>query len=165
MENIISITSCVIAIIALLLSFLTFRWSYRTSIRPILVFFNDDADPQQNTTWSVQNVGNGPALNVEICGGWTLEKLDPTVCARLPALAPSAKERLSYLKTRCAFVATYSDLTGAKFTTTSYDSRNHFYHRNRYPDLVANLPHAWAKRQTSKAPQQAAAGDGDKPAN
>lgn len=145
MEGIVPIASCVIAVLALLISACSFWWSYRTSVRPVLVFFNDEFSPEHKTTWSVQNVGNGPALNVVLCGGKTLQTLDESVCAILPALAPGAKERLSFVKTRLVFVATYSDLRGVKYTSTCSESINVFSSRNRFPRLKPNLPLSLAK--------------------
>jgi hypothetical protein len=159
MEYSLTIAAGITAILAFLLSVFAFWWTYRTSVRPVLVFFVDEYVPGEITMWSIKNVGNGPALNVTICGGLTLDNLDESVCARLPALGPGDKERLSFLKKRCAFVATYDDLLNFSYTTTSFDSFNRYYLRNRYSNLRANLPLSWTKKQNKEKPQLETEGD------
>jgi hypothetical protein len=103
----------------------------------VLIFSNDAFDETSTTTWCVENAGNGPALNVVLCGGTSLADLDLEGAVVIPSFAKGSKERLGFIAQRCALVAKYSDIHGAKYTSTCFDNTNRLFERDNYPRLQA----------------------------
>lgn len=131
-----SLLSVLVAGIALIFSYISFRRSHRTSIQPILIFGNDICDDNNVTTWYVENVGNGPAMNVLLCGGVSMDGIDKDKAVIIPAMAKGAKERLNFLTKRSVLVATYCDVFGGKYTSTCTDSENAFFEKNLFPGII-----------------------------
>lgn len=134
-ETTVSILSSALSVLALCFSYVSFRRSHRTGIRPVLIFSNDAFDEACTTTWFVENAGNGPALNVVLCGGVSLAELDLRDAVVIPSLAKGSKERLGFIAQRVALVAKYSDIHGAKYTSTCFDNTNRLFERDKYPRL------------------------------
>ena len=121
---------------ALIFSIISFRRSHRTSIRPILIFSNNHLHTDSTTTWFVENVGSGPALNVILCGGVSRHKLNEDEATILPAMAVGAKESLMFISKRNYFIAKYQDVYGNSYTTICSDNRNLLHESDNYPNLV-----------------------------
>ncbi len=137
-ETVLTILSSAISIVALFFSFVSFRRSHRTGIRPVLVFSNDSFDEGTTTTWAVENAGNGPALNVVLCGGASLQQLDSGEAVIVPSMSKGSKERLSFISRRHAFVAKYTDVDGVVYTTTCSNNMNRLSEKDLYPSLTGH---------------------------
>ena len=131
-----TVISIFVAIVALVFSCVSFRRSHKTSIKPILIFSNDAFNDKSTTTWFVENVGNGPALNVILCGGKSLDMLHVDVAVVIPALATGTKEKLDFLPQRVVLVAKYADVYGGKYTSTCSNNENRLVERDIFPDLT-----------------------------
>jgi hypothetical protein len=132
----------IIAVVSLVLAFTSFVvnfWlNHRAAVRarkPVLVFVDDHGEKD---CWVLENVGNGPALNVIMAerepkkdkhpGTW----LNPV---RVPALAKDSEFRLHWLdhvKDR-GLGAIYSDFEGRRYTSTAGDEQVFTYEGNRLP--------------------------------
>lgn len=152
MEIVVSILSCFIASWALFFSYKSFRLSHRTSIRPVLIFSNADHADHEETTWYVENVGNGPALNVILCGGRSLTDLDSAGSLIIPGFAKGARERLSFIELKGVLVAKYCDVHGHKYTSTCFDNFNRLEEGDSYPDLAPTRALYQIRARVSKAP-------------
>lgn len=137
-ETVLAIFSSALSVVALIFSFLSFRRSHRTGIRPVLVFSNDSFDEGSQTTWVVENAGNGPALNVVLCGGGSLVDLDASKAVVIPSMTRGSRERLGFISRRLVFVAKYTDVEGQKYTTTCADNVNQLFERDVYPSLAGH---------------------------
>jgi len=127
-----------ISILALLLSVLTFvvsqrmtRLNSRLSYTPVLVFV------YAGRSWHLQNVGNGPALNVVVASKRDLldeEWVHPT---RIPPIATGGDFLLSWLddEATAALAATYED-----FLSVNSPGRAHVYTVSATHDVNRVVP-------------------------
>jgi hypothetical protein len=126
----------VIAIVSLAIaavSFVVNYWvSHRAAIRarkPVLVFVDDP----RSGCWVLQNVGNGPALNVLVAqrefGYW----FNPVLTPPLAKDSGFSLEWLGRVNTT-GLGATYSDFEDRRYTSTLGGERSRTYERNRLPD-------------------------------
>ena len=129
-------TATVIAITSLALaatSFLVSLWlAHRAAIRvrkPVLVFVDD---PDRGC-WVLQNVGNGPALNVLVAQRQAGLWFNPV---RAPPLAKDAAFSLGWLGrvTTTGLGATYSDFEDRRYTSTLGGERSRTYDGCLLPD-------------------------------
>lgn len=148
-----SISSCVVAFLALFFSIISFRRSHRTSIRPVLIFSNEASGEMGSTTWFVANVGNGPALNVMLCGGKSLTELDVENAVIAPAFDKGFKTKVSFIAQRVALVAKYNDIHGAIYTSTCCGNTNRIYERDKYPYLLPTRAFYQIQRKTRSESQ------------
>lgn len=135
MESIIAILSMIFSVIAIAVSYYSFRRTHKTSIQPILVFINQGKDELGRSYWYVENMGNGPALNVLITGGnhnlsWSHDEV-----VLLSAIQRADCKRLGWISSLNALVATYTDALGQEYTTVCVDNQNRLSQKNLYPEL------------------------------
>jgi hypothetical protein len=106
--------------------------AHRAAIRarkPVLVFVDD---PERDS-WVLQNVGNGPALNVLVAqlqgGNW----FNPVLT---PPLATGAAFPLQWLGriNTTGLGATYSDFEDRRYTSTLGGERSRTYEDGRLPE-------------------------------
>ena len=119
-----SIVSLLIAIIALSFSIYSYREGTRADMRPVLVFSNAPFVPGKQTSWFVENVGKGPAVNVLLTGGNVRCEWNNDEWTLFPALSVGVHERLSEFSVRDAFIAIYQDALGNTYRTVCVGSRN-----------------------------------------
>jgi hypothetical protein len=132
-----------ISAIAVMISFISFgvtfwqrREADRTGIQPALVLVFDD-----KIGWRLQNIGNGPALNVVVAikqpqGKW----LDPV---RVPPIAKDAEFELHWipLNDPNGLGATYTDIRNRPYATTSGSDYSRLLESNELPEVIEVKPH------------------------
>jgi hypothetical protein len=153
----------VIAIVSLTIaatSFVVNYWvGHRAAIRarkPVLVFVDD---PKRGS-WVLQNVGNGPALNVLVAQREFDYWINPVLTPPLAKDAVFALEWLGRVNTT-GLGATYSDFEDRRYTSTLGGERSRAYEHNRLPDwkdgevrrywelrAEEGIASRWSKRQS-----------------
>jgi len=117
----------------------------RTSVIPVLVFTR-----RSSTEWQIENVGNGPALNVlsreKDFGGKWKEEIIP-----LYPIAAKTTINLPWFKSAETLVATYADIHGRSYTATCEKDLSGWEHRNLYPSWKGNQSE-WKARQAQMPP-------------
>lgn len=106
------------------------------SLKPYIIFYNaTEFDVSKKTSWVVENSGNGPAINVTVTGDkdWVISS--EAVSAVLPSISKGASHRLEWMPRRDILVATYEDVFGNWYTTTTVNNRTTFCKGNLYPNL------------------------------
>lgn len=119
MDELVRFVSLAVSICAAGLSYFCFRLTQKRAMQPVLAFSVEG----HGTPWYVENVGNGPALNITLAGGTSREKPDAKAL-RIPALARGGRHVLHWVDNSLAFVAEYSDVNGRLYKTTAYDNAN-----------------------------------------
>ena len=132
---IIATFSLILSVLAIGVSYYSFRKTHKTSIQPILVFINEGRDESGNSYWSVENMGNGPAMNVLITGGNHNLSWNNDETVLLSAIQRGVRRKVGWIHSLAALVATYSDAFGREYTTVCVDNRNRVSDGNRYPSL------------------------------
>ena len=134
----------VIAIVSVLIaavSFVVNYWiSHRAAVRaakPVLVFVDD---PERNC-WVLQNVGNGPALNVLVAQRHSGRWFNPVLVPPLGTESTFPLEWLGRINT-AGLGATYSDFEDRRYTSTLGGDRSRTYNGSRLPD--------WADEETRR---------------
>ena len=117
MDTVVPIFALIVSVIAITVSVYTFKRIHKTSIKPVLVFSNDIESPAERTSWYVQNVGNGPALNVMVGSGEKEGDWEAANSVLLPALSIQGRVHLDWIRAPKALVATYSDSFGQNYTS------------------------------------------------
>ena len=112
-EVTISIAALVVSFFSLIFTILYSRKRLRTNIAPILIFSRD-----QLKGWLLENVGNGPALNVVVYDG-DLEALKKAV--RCYGIAKGAIIDLPWTEHPEQLGATYEDAMGNQYTSLAKD--------------------------------------------
>lgn len=135
MDTVIAISALLASVIAITVSVYTFKRAHKTSIKPVLVFSNDIESPADKTSWYVQNVGNGPALNVMVGSGGKEGDWEASNSVLLPALSVQGRVHLAWVWAPKALVATYSDSFGQDYTSICVGNRNRVVESNLYPNL------------------------------
>lgn len=137
-------TSDIIAGIALIVSLGTLVFSIiseRTKRKPILVF-----EYQTASGWHLNNIGNGPALNVVMgLSEQRIEKWEDFV--RIPALAVGSKFHIFWLGDEDirSLGAEYMDFADTYYSTISIHDKNYI---KRGPQIVpkgAKIERYWNK--------------------
>jgi hypothetical protein len=138
LQKYISVIAVVVSVTSIIISYTTSRKARITGVQPVLVFlFN------RNTGYSLQNIGNGPALNIvytvkDSRKGWTMPTRIPPlardgVFLRIPpSPSPAA-----------AFGCTYSDIKGRTYTTVLENEQIRISDRSPFPEWKAEdfAPH------------------------
>jgi hypothetical protein len=126
----------VIAIVSVAIATVSFVVNYwighRAAVRarkPVLVFVDDP----ERQCWVLQNVGNGPALNVVVAQRQGGQWFNPVFA---PPLAKDAAFPLAWLGrvNTTGLGATYSDFEDRRYTSTLGGERSRAYERSRLPD-------------------------------
>ncbi len=130
-EIIILILSTVISLIAVALSYYTFQRTLRSSSRPILIF-----SLRSETLWQLQNVGNGPAINI-LVGEMNNERQWVNVTNCYP-LATGASVPLLWLRHGVQLATVYTDIYGRSLTTHCASNWNKVTNKNEFPHWQAD---------------------------
>ena len=125
----IAITSLALAATSFLVNFWLARRAAIRARKPVLVFVDDP----EHGCWVLQNVGNGPALNVLVAQREAGRWFNPV---RTPPLAKDAKFPLAWLGrvTTTGLGSTYSDFEDRRYTSTLGGERSRTYDGGRLPD-------------------------------
>ena len=149
METVFSIISLFISLIAIIVVYLTFRGSHRTSVQPMIVFSNAPAEVDYETSWCIENVGNGPALNVLVAGGTTHLKWNQQDITLIPVIGKNTNKRLIWIKQKGALLATYKDIYGYEYTSICVGNQHTISDGNNHKDLKP-AKYAYQLTETSK---------------
>lgn len=125
-EAIIAIISTAISLLAVVVSFYTFHRSLKASSKPVLIF-----SLRSEALWQLQNVGNGPAVNV-LVGEMNVNRDWVNITNCYP-LAAGASVPLSWLRHGVELAAVYTDVYGGSFTTHCASNWNAVSSRNEFP--------------------------------
>ena len=117
-ERLISSLSLLLSLCALVVSVVLFRKTRQGTVQPMLVFARRDDDK----LWHLQNVGNGPALNLVVVEGHRAEGWATTTNCDAPAAGGSIA--LSWLKIASKLGAAYTDVYGRPYHTICEQYRN-----------------------------------------
>ncbi|MFI5398353.1 MAG: hypothetical protein ACHQ9S_22680 [Candidatus Binatia bacterium] len=117
-ESLISSLPLLVSVCALVISAILFRKTRQATVQPMLVFARRDAD----NLWHLQNVGNGPALNLVVVDGHRIEGWATTT--NCDALAAGGSIALSWLKIASKLGAAYTDIYGRPYHTICERYRN-----------------------------------------
>ena len=129
-------TATVIAIVSVAIagsSFVINLWmGQRAAVRarkPVLVFVDDP----ERQCWVLQNVGNGPALNVLVAQRQSGQWYNPVL---VPPLAKDSVVPLTWLGriNTAGLGASYSDFEDRRYTSTLGGEHSRTYEGNRLPD-------------------------------
>jgi hypothetical protein len=125
---IIGISGCIIAGF----SFYIARKKYQSDIRPVLVFTRRD-DGTGKKEWQIENVGNGPALRIQIgdqdSKGWeNVQDYYP--------LAAGTRTSLQAVYIGNVLAAVYSDADNYYYTSGCRGNQSNFFKGNKYPDWI-----------------------------
>ncbi len=123
--------SAVALIVSTSVALIAYAFTRANSDRPILVF-----TLHSGKRWHVDNVGNGPALNIlvaDLAADGATQKI--VNCAPVPA---GGRFGVPWLQGGHELVAIYSDVHNRHFTTVCGSNRNRFARRNLYPKMKAN---------------------------
>jgi hypothetical protein len=134
-QLLISGLSLILSLVAIGVTYYSFRATHRTSVQPMLVFSNTGKDDRGTDVWFVENVGNGAAVNVVLTGGDTKLNWNKNEVALIPALARGNRMRLGWITSLGALLASYSDVFGRHYTSVCVGNRNTISKGNRYPEL------------------------------
>jgi hypothetical protein len=124
----------VIAIVSLLFAAVSFvvnfSIAHRAAVRarkPVLVFVDD----REHQCWVLQNVGNGPALNIVVAMREFNTWFNPVLA---PPLAKDGAIPLTWLgRANTGLGATYSDFEDRRYTATSGGEYSRTYEGDRLP--------------------------------
>ena len=120
--------------VAIFVSFYAFRMTHWTSLRPILIFANIRREGPGHR-WIVENVGQGPAINIILCCANHDCRWKDEENTLMPALPVGQQIALGFFSRAGAFCAIYSDVAGYHYTTVCMDNSNKITTRNLYPDV------------------------------
>lgn len=120
------LTSLVISVIAVSLSYYTFRRNLRAAVRPVIAI-----SMKTDFLWQLENVGRGPAINLVVGHiGERREWQDITNCY---PLSPAASLSLPWIRHAVEIAAVYTDVYGGAFTSRCRANSNTVVERNDFP--------------------------------
>jgi hypothetical protein len=128
--TVIAIVSVAIAGVSFAVNFWIGRRAAARARKPVLVFVDDP----KNGCWVLQNVGNGPALNVLVAQQQSGQWFNPV---RTPPLAKDSEVPLRWLGRAIpsGLGATYSDFENRRYTSTlTGKDRSRAYDGDRLPE-------------------------------
>jgi hypothetical protein len=114
----------VVSAIALILSFVSYRFERLSRARPVLVF-----SMTNQFEWTLSNVGEGPATHVLVGDGYPDGHFDVVRCY---PIAAGGQLRLTWLRAGDTLAAVYSDALDRTFTTACANNRNVICRGDRY---------------------------------
>lgn len=126
-ELIVAAVSFFVSVVAVIISYYSFKETHKTSIQPMVIFFHDP----ENKFYCAKNVGNGPALNVFIAGGESKEKPSSEVVL-ISAIEVGGVVRLEWVRSKLALIATYIDIDKHEYTTICENNLNSMSKKNKY---------------------------------
>jgi hypothetical protein len=137
--TVISIASVAIALASFIFNY---GLAHRAAVRarkPVLVFVDDPAQG----AWLLQNVGNGPALNVLVAQRQEGQWFNPVI---VPPLSTESSYPLTWLGriNTTGLGVTYTDFEDRRYTSTLGGERSRTYEGNRLPHwLDGELRRYW----------------------
>lgn len=137
MEILVAVLSLLFSMIAIGVAYYSFHRTHKTSIQPILVFSNEVKSESQ-TCWYVENVGNGPALNVFLASGDTDCNWSKDGIILMPAIARGGRESIWWANDPGALLAMYVDAFGREYTSVCVHSRNRISEGRLYQGFEPN---------------------------
>ena len=137
----------IISIISLIVSIRYSKRNLETSISPTLVFVRYDDD------WKIENIGNGPALNVIIFAGSRENWLDAKQYYPVPAGVRMDIPKMSIPRARLG--ASYEDTHGNKYSSICEHYHTNIF-RNDHPEEWKEVVPEVVKFLKSRAPIQVA---------
>lgn len=129
--SIVSTVSAITSICAIAFAVYTFRRNTRAASRPILVFRLEGG-----YLWQVRNVGNGPAVTVQIGDKWLISDDWSTVVTG-HALPSGESAKLPWIHEGTDIAAVYTDVFGQFHTTRCINGRNEIMKGNQFPKWEA----------------------------
>lgn len=126
MENIIASVISFFSLVASFYAVYLTQKTFKTGLMPILVFSR-----RTNGNWQIENVGNGPAINVVIADG--TKTRDWVSIVRCFPIAAGAKVELTWLVSAYELAAVYFDSEGEVFTSKCCSNENSICKGNKYP--------------------------------
>jgi len=127
--TVIAVVSVAIAATSFLVNFWIARGAAVRARRPVLVFVDDP----ENDCWLLQNVGNGPALNVLVAQRQSGQWFNPVVARPLAKDSTMPLTWLGRVNTT-GLGATYSDFEDRRYTSTLGGERSKACDGNRFPE-------------------------------
>jgi len=127
--------SCAAALISLIAVSITATITNKNRLQsamPVLVFGRPK--PKAGEKWYLQNVGNGPALNIHIYN--RASNTPWTYVASCYPIAAKDKDSSFSLTAGAALVVTYTDLWGKIYFTYCAGDINHFFRKHKYSLLL-----------------------------
>lgn len=136
-----SIGAFIVSVTSLTISILNNRRSAITGIKPVLVFVYAEAKG-----WTIQNIGNGPAMNIiiaqkQINGVW----FNPV---RIPPISKGAELTLDWLKhvNDTGLGAIYTDFQDRAYSSTCANDLSRIFDGNKLLEWKeADLGKHWQK--------------------
>jgi hypothetical protein len=126
----IATASVILSVIALFISYYSFRRTLHATSKPVLIFSMNSM-----FRWRLENVGSGPAINL-IVGDKDREDGFVSITNCYPLSAGACLEVL-WIKGAYELVAVYTDVYGNTFTTICSGS-NRVLNRNQFPEWKPN---------------------------
>lgn len=63
--SILQIFTLGLSVLAMGVSYYAATWTYRSRLRPFLIFYNSEFDPDEETSRTLENAGSGPAIKCQ----------------------------------------------------------------------------------------------------
>lgn len=133
--SLLQMVTLVLSVAAMGLSYYAATRTYRSGFRPFLIFYNSEFDPNEETSWTLENAGNGPAINVVVAGDGGARITEASEAVIIPSIPKGHSTRVGFLSVRNTLAVTYSDVLGNKYTTICSDNRTTMYNSNKFPYL------------------------------
>jgi len=115
----------------------------------MIVFSNVPAEADHETSWCIENVGNGPALNVLVAGGTNRLQWNQQDITLIPVIGKNTSRRLHWIKQKGALLATYKDIYGREYTSICVDNQHTISDGNSHKDLKP-AKYAYQLTETNK---------------
>jgi hypothetical protein len=131
-SDVISGASSALSILAVWMSYHTYRGTLRSASRPVLVFRSG-----AGFKWRIENVGTGPAIKVLVID-YTKERRIAGITNCFP-LATGAGIDLTWLDDGFELGVVYTDRFGGEYSTTCVHNTNKISDRNELPKLEADV--------------------------
>ena len=132
MEIALPIISIIVSIIAIVVSYYSFRKSHKVSTMPVLIFSR-----RSEKIWQIQNVGQGPAVSLTV--GYKHDDGKWGSIVRCYPIAAGASIELPWINQAIELGATYTDINGNTYSSICRSSVNQVYKNNRFPDWKVGL--------------------------
>ena|SRR5262245_38988716 len=123
-----SIAALIVSVMSLAISFWNTRKSAITGIKPILIFVYDG-----EKGWQIQNIGNGPALNIIVAQKRVgAEWFNPV---RIPPISKGSEFHLNWLGhvNDTGLGATYTDFQDRSYSSTCSNDLSRIFEGHKLP--------------------------------